>query len=80
MVAAINPAEAGSLTLEAYASLARNAGNAVSPAGGPFGGVVAPNPAASQRCRQIRLQINYFNQLNPIQFNSKQVSDQSNQI
>ena len=47
MVAVINPAEVGSLTLEAYVSLARNAGNAVSPSGGSFGGVVAPNPAAS---------------------------------
>ncbi|KAK3897349.1 hypothetical protein C8A05DRAFT_39102 [Staphylotrichum tortipilum] len=40
MVAVINPSEAQ--TLESYASLARSAGNAVAPPGGPFGGVVAP--------------------------------------
>ncbi|KAL2262261.1 hypothetical protein VTK26DRAFT_1943 [Humicola hyalothermophila] len=43
MVAVINPA--GRFTLEAYAALARNVpgGNATSPQGGPFGGVVAQN-------------------------------------
>ena len=40
MVAVINPAEVGSLTLEAYVSLVYNAGNAMSPVGGPFSGVV----------------------------------------
>ena len=46
-----------------------------------LGGSTPPKDSnRKQRCRQIRLQINYFNQLNPIQFNSKQVSDQSNQI
>ncbi|KAK4240543.1 hypothetical protein C8A03DRAFT_41961 [Achaetomium macrosporum] len=47
MVAVINPAGSGHLTLDAYAALAREAGNAVSPAGGGFGGEVAPNEAAS---------------------------------
>jgi len=47
MVAVINPAGVGRLTLEAYAALARNAGNATSPQGGAFGGQVAPNQAAA---------------------------------
>jgi hypothetical protein len=34
----------------------------------------------SQRCRQIRLQINHFNQTKPTQFNSNKSSDQPNQI
>lgn len=47
MVAVINPAGVGRLTLEAYTALARNAGNATSPQGGAFGGQVAPNEAAT---------------------------------
>ncbi|KAH6856148.1 hypothetical protein B0I37DRAFT_366679 [Chaetomium sp. MPI-CAGE-AT-0009] len=47
MVAVINPADVGRLTLKAYADLACAAGNATSPSGGAFGGVVAPNPGAS---------------------------------
>ncbi|KAK4126388.1 hypothetical protein N657DRAFT_306655, partial [Parathielavia appendiculata] len=47
MVAVINPAHDGSMTLDAYAALARNAGNATSPQGGVFGGVVAQNEAAT---------------------------------
>ncbi|EAQ87641.1 hypothetical protein CHGG_04260 [Chaetomium globosum CBS 148.51] len=44
MVAVINPAGVGRLSLAAYAALARaSAGNATSPSGGVFGGVVAPN-------------------------------------
>jgi carbohydrate-binding DOMON domain-containing protein len=51
MVAVINPAGSGDLTLDAYAALARNAGNAVSPSGSAFGGQVAPNEAASSSSR-----------------------------
>jgi hypothetical protein len=47
MVAVINPADTGRLTLDAYAAAARNAGNATSPQGGAFGGQVAPNEAAT---------------------------------
>jgi hypothetical protein len=47
MVAVINPAGSGELTFDAYAALARGAGNATSPSGGAFGGRVAPNQAAS---------------------------------
>jgi hypothetical protein len=47
MVAVINPAGSGELTFDAYAALARGAGNATSPSGGAFGGRVAPNSAAS---------------------------------
>ena len=45
MVAIINPS--GSLTLDAYSALARNAGNALVPATGAFGGQAAPNQSAS---------------------------------
>ncbi|KAL2022870.1 hypothetical protein VTK56DRAFT_4401 [Thermocarpiscus australiensis] len=47
MVGVINPAASGQMTLDAYAALARGAGNAVSPPQGPFGGVVAQNAAAN---------------------------------
>ncbi|KAK3307381.1 uncharacterized protein B0T15DRAFT_530029 [Chaetomium strumarium] len=47
MVAVINPAGSGALTLDTYAALARQAGDVTSPSGGAFGGQVAPNEAAS---------------------------------
>ncbi|AEO66437.1 uncharacterized protein THITE_2114550 [Thermothielavioides terrestris NRRL 8126] len=49
MVAVINPDTSGNsdMTLQAYKSLASQAGNAISPPGGVFGGQVAPNPNAN---------------------------------
>ena len=47
MVAVINPVGSGEQTFDAYAALARGAGDATSPQGGAFGGRVALNSAAS---------------------------------
>ncbi|KAK3985172.1 hypothetical protein QBC44DRAFT_405497 [Cladorrhinum sp. PSN332] len=44
MYGIINPTLGGASTLSGYGQLARQAGNATSPSGGPFGGQFAANP------------------------------------
>ncbi|KAK4159830.1 hypothetical protein QBC43DRAFT_121863 [Cladorrhinum sp. PSN259] len=44
MYGIINPTMGGASTLSGYGQLARQAGNATSPSGGPFGGEFAANP------------------------------------